>query len=157
MHMHAHTHTHTHMHKYTHARMHIHTHTCLMYCLSFHHIPTHPSNVAYIMILLQMPLIALFLLWRKEEGENDPDYPDPVVKCLMLFTVFFQSYLFAVSGENLTVRLRDLSFRAMLRQVGIGHTCSCGQIWGQNKNVFTWRGSNWGLPARTDYLPSFLQ
>ncbi|XP_076438755.1 ATP-dependent translocase ABCB1-like [Babylonia areolata] len=33
-----------------------------------------------------------------------------------LASVFMQSYFFAVSGENLTVRVRDLTFRAMLHQ-----------------------------------------
>ncbi|KAK3108334.1 hypothetical protein FSP39_005774 [Pinctada imbricata] len=32
------------------------------------------------------------------------------------FTYFLQGYLFGISGENLTSRLRDLVFRAMLRQ-----------------------------------------
>ncbi|KAL8602924.1 hypothetical protein ACOMHN_062619 [Nucella lapillus] len=35
---------------------------------------------------------------------------------LSLCTMFMQSYFFAQSGENLTVRIRDVSFRAMLHQ-----------------------------------------
>lgn len=36
-----------------------------------------------------------------------------VLSCLCMF---MQGYFFAVSGENLTVRVRDLTFRAMIRQ-----------------------------------------
>ncbi|KAK7110228.1 ATP-dependent translocase ABCB1-like isoform X2 [Littorina saxatilis] len=35
---------------------------------------------------------------------------------LSLVTMFMQSYFFALSGENLTVRVRDLSFRAVMNQ-----------------------------------------
>ncbi|XP_076438765.1 ATP-dependent translocase ABCB1-like [Babylonia areolata] len=59
-------------------------------------------------------------------AETDEDEQEKKIRvyCLILLGLafasllakFLQSYFFAVSGENLTVRVRDLTFRAMLHQ-----------------------------------------
>ncbi|XP_076438744.1 ATP-dependent translocase ABCB1-like [Babylonia areolata] len=58
------------------------------------------------------------------ETDQDKRDKDVVMYSLLLLglgfvslvSMFMQSYFFAVSGENLTVRVRDLTFRAMLHQ-----------------------------------------
>ncbi|XP_076435076.1 ATP-dependent translocase ABCB1-like isoform X2 [Babylonia areolata] len=58
------------------------------------------------------------------ETDLDKQEKDIMMYCLLLIglafvslvSMFMQSYFFAVSGENLTVRVRDLTFRAMLHQ-----------------------------------------
>ncbi|XP_076435094.1 ATP-dependent translocase ABCB1-like [Babylonia areolata] len=58
------------------------------------------------------------------ETDQDKQEKDILMYSLLLLglgfvslaSMFMQSYFFAVSGENLTVRVRDLTFRAMLHQ-----------------------------------------